>query len=529
MDRILETGKRLAASRFFIPVFLFVISILAYGILIPWLGFYSDDWLFIFISQRFGANGLTSYFSTARPFFQPIFLAITTLLGSTPWHYHLYVLLMHWLCSVSFWWLLSLVWPTEKQRLAFWAALFFLVYPGFQPQPIALTFGNIFLVQAIFLISLASSVAAIRYKKYFWWFTLLGVLGSCVNLFVIEYFYLLELLRPFFIYAAISQPGLAVRERIKQTIKLSGIYAVVLLASAYWRLFLYKYQANVHPYTFPAMFKADPMLAVRTLLGQVIQDLWQAIFAAWKLAFQLPGKILSNTNSLVIYIAAIALTGVLMMAVLQLLNRKGQSEKRFPPTMAWIIAIAGLPLAGIPFWLTGLQIQFDWINSRYTLSYLISLSLLYAAVVLALSPKRWVSNILMTVLIAVSVGGQVINANDYRIDWGQQKDLYWQFSWRMPAIAPGTTVFINEQQGIAGSGTYLMAAVNWIYSNRTDGQLDYRIAYSRESLATLEENSFYIFENNYTGNFNGNPNKVLAANYSGRCLTVLDQIGRAHV
>ena len=55
---------------------------------------------------------------------------------------------------------------------------------------------------------------------------------------------------------------------------------------------------------------------------------------------------------------------------------------------------------------------------------------------------RWpkLQLLILAVLIALSAGKQFQLANAYRRDWAMQKNLFWQMSWRMPSIAPGTTL-----------------------------------------------------------------------------------------
>jgi hypothetical protein len=48
--------------------------------------------------------------------------------------------------------------------------------------------------------------------------------------------------------------------------------------------------------------------------------------------------------------------------------------------------------------------------------------------------------LVLSCLVAFSVSYQVQIANRYRINWEIQRAYYWQLSWRVPGIAPGTAV-----------------------------------------------------------------------------------------
>ncbi len=110
---------------------LLALCILSYTLLIRYLGYYWDDWPFIWISQKLGTAGLVRYFHTNRPIWGLIFQVTTPLLGHEPWRWHLFALLWRWIASVLLWMLLRLVWPRHSQA-ALWPSLLFAVYPGSQ-------------------------------------------------------------------------------------------------------------------------------------------------------------------------------------------------------------------------------------------------------------------------------------------------------------------------------------------------------------------------------------------------------------
>jgi len=100
-----------------IPLSLLVICILAYGVLIPALGFYWDDFPYIWINHLFGPEGYPDFVSSDRPHSAWIFMGLTTLLGEKPLGYHLTSLLLYWLCAVLFWALLRLIWQRHEQEV----------------------------------------------------------------------------------------------------------------------------------------------------------------------------------------------------------------------------------------------------------------------------------------------------------------------------------------------------------------------------------------------------------------------------
>ncbi len=175
---------------------LLIATLLVYGFFIPFLGFYWDDLMLQWISQTMGTSGLASYFSTNRPVWGLFYQLSTSLLGDDPWQWQLFAIFWRWLASYGLYCLGKQLWREKTPALL--AALIFLTYPGFAQQYIATVYGHFFLVLSAFFFSLTFSLMAVTSKdrKRSWLLTIAALLLSAVNLFSLEYFFMLELLRP---------------------------------------------------------------------------------------------------------------------------------------------------------------------------------------------------------------------------------------------------------------------------------------------------------------------------------------------
>ncbi|RPI86863.1 MAG: hypothetical protein EHM41_06950, partial [Chloroflexi bacterium] len=121
--------RKLAATRFpsiSLPFALLGLCLFSYGLLIPTLGFYWDDFPFAWIAEKMGADGLERYFSTNRPYWGLLFQVTTPILGSEPLRWQLFAILWRWLAACALGSMLYLVWP-RTQKLAAWSSLFFVV------------------------------------------------------------------------------------------------------------------------------------------------------------------------------------------------------------------------------------------------------------------------------------------------------------------------------------------------------------------------------------------------------------------
>ena len=118
------------------PLVLLTLCLLAYGLLIPWLGFYWDDWSQVWTWHTQGAEGLVRLCSSDRPLQGYVLAALTRALGNSPLPWHILALVGRWLSAVALWLVLRVVWPKRAWEAAA-TAMLFAAYPGFTQQPIA--------------------------------------------------------------------------------------------------------------------------------------------------------------------------------------------------------------------------------------------------------------------------------------------------------------------------------------------------------------------------------------------------------
>ena len=207
MVRTLSDLKRIINLPIWIvPVALLLVCIISYGTLVSKLGFYWDDWTIAYYIHFLGPSSFREAFAFDRPLLAWIYMLTTSLLGESPTHWQAFAVVTRWLACVAFWWALKGLWPHKTVQITA-ATLLFAVYPGFQQQFIAITYGNAFLVYAIFLVSLGAMVWAFRKPRWFWPFYLLSIGLMGYTLFTVEYFVGLELLRPVFLWMAMRTTG----------------------------------------------------------------------------------------------------------------------------------------------------------------------------------------------------------------------------------------------------------------------------------------------------------------------------------
>ena len=95
IDKFLNSARKLHPS-----TTLLVVAVLAYGPLLPQLGFYWDDLPMSWIRYQLGFDAMTKYFSTNRPVWALLYQITTRILPQVPIYWQIFALLMRWLGAV---------------------------------------------------------------------------------------------------------------------------------------------------------------------------------------------------------------------------------------------------------------------------------------------------------------------------------------------------------------------------------------------------------------------------------------------
>ena len=469
------------------PWIILTACVLAYGIMIPWLGLYSDDWIYLTSFHKFGVEGLTRYFSTNRPVWGLIYQLTFPLLGTTPWHWHVFGLFWHLAASISLWWLLTLIWPIQKNP-AFWAGLLFAVYPGFVLQPISITFGHIFLVYTAFFLSMCFLILAYQRPKKYWLFTFLALSTSAINLLCMEYFLLLHLLQPVVLWLVFQQKTPQFRQRFILVIKTWWPYFVLFIGNLLWRTVFFKYQTNNYQYLFLDRLKNGAGPAFIHLIKTMLKDWWNTSVAAWFNAYKMPFNLHGYNIDFVYLLISLTASLFFFFSIYNFSQRSQRKpeDKRSSLQMLALGALA-LVIAGGPFWLTELNVSQLGFRSRFSLPFIFGAVLVLSGILQLIRKPRWVVTAFLAVTIGLSIGYQVQVQNDFRREWIVQKNLLWQLAWRMPVLEPGTTIFISEMPASHHiSHSIFSSMIDWNFKpDPSSRQMDYAVYYPGELVKNI--------------------------------------------
>jgi hypothetical protein len=486
---------------------LLVTAILAYGLLIPQLGFYWDDLPMSWIRYQLGADAMTRYFSTNRPVWALLYQITTHILPHQPIYWQVFALFWRWLGAVTLWAIAQKLFP-QREKFALTLSLLFLLYPGFNQQWVSYLYSHFFIVLFFFLLSF---LLMLRGK------TIPALIFSALNLWMLEYFFVLELIRPFLIWTSLEDSPVP-KERFARTLKLWAPYLAVFTLAVFSRIFIFNNQ--IYGFSIKEEIIKAPVETITLLSRNILSSLWAVTGAAWSQIFQFPNPSVDGPRITLIYAVV-----VFAVAVLILLGWRNQPQVGEASTSSarWIVAlgVVMLLLGGPPFWLVNVPVSLGFPANRATLSFLLGVSFVFAGLLEFIPTK--IKYTIAVAFIALAAGRHFLWANEFRRDWAYQKNLFWQMTWRAPGLEKNTIVLINEDLKYYADNS-LGAALNWVYApdNHTD-VVNYVLFYptNRDGLS-LTLNTLVDYDL-LAGEFHGNTSQALVFYYSPpRCLRLLD-------
>lgn len=500
------------------PIFLFsFVTLLGYGLLIPFTGFYWDDWPFAWIAKFLGPSEFIPAFMPFRPFLGPIFYATTSLIPPTPLYWQIFALIIRFLIGLSAWWTFKQIFPA-RPRFALIIALLITVFPGYSQHWVAYTHINQELIPFIFyILSFGFTFKALR-SEHPLPYTILAILLQLCGIFPTEYFFGLEGLRALFLFFLNGNGNFIVR--LRSTLKTWWPHFLIWLLNALWLVYYYKYG----PYTSYEVTAADN-IPMTSFLAEIMDTLWKICFYIWgQVVVLISSNIFAPTS--LITLALILITFTVFFFSRQIFDRN--TENRTFALSLIVIGVLGILLGRLPSLAAELPLKLQTSYDRFTVSMMIGGSLFIAGLIELIFQNSRIKNIAFITLISLGVGQQFFNANIFRRDWEQQRQIYWQLSWRIPALIPNTVLLTYQMPIDYETDLSFTAPVNWLYAKEiTPPNLPYALLYAEKrlggpTLPSLAPDTKISF-NYRTLNFNGSTSQVVVIYMPvNGCLRVLD-------
>ncbi|MDQ3005095.1 MAG: hypothetical protein M3R47_06880 [Chloroflexota bacterium] len=455
---------------FVATLLILVTTAITYGVSIPKLGYYHDDWFVLWSGQMRGAESIIPLFSSDRPFMGVIYSFVYRLLGDTITNWHLYALVWRFIGGLAFFWILRLIWPEHKYMTTVMAVLF-VVYPGFLSQPNANTKQNHLYGFATALLSIAFMLQAMKTntRGLKIAYSLISLLLTANYLFIYEYMIGFEGTRLLLLGYVLFQNGFRqLRTLVREISKRIWPYLLVTAGFLYWRVFIFEGARNATD----AFGLADSYLSnfrymsIRLILETVKDFLDTSIFAWFVEPYQLFS---AAPYANLIYALLIAGTVAALVLLYTTLFKKWwgaeYSEAEMPRLMKnflWIGAIV-IVFAILPVIFSDRQVDLYDTYKSYGLHPIAGVILFVAGILLMLQPNF--RRLLLIALIGISVSTQVLNADTWEEYWDYQREMWWQLTWRAPDIQDNTLVMAYVTGGYNPQQDYeVWGPVNLIYN-----------------------------------------------------------------
>jgi len=419
---------------------------MAFGLLIPWLGYYWDDWETILVGRQFPLSEFWNYFSGDRPFAAWTYMIFTPLAGSNPFVWHGVSLVLRWLTALGFWWVFGMVWPAQRKQVA-WAALLFAVYPLFRQQPIAVSYHQHWVGFALYFASVGCMIKAAQSTRLRWVWLPLSLMGELLHLATLEYFVGIELLRPVLLWLALRQSVPNKAQRLKKTVLFWLPNLLILAGFSGWRVW-YAQQGLKEVNTPVLLFNLfkSPIASVIALLRHAMQDVLYVLAGAWfdtldpAAAASFPAPFFLMTAFVMLLVGV----GLYFYLLCVDFNQANETPRAWTLEALLVSALAVL-LGGVQIWITDRQAftPTGLFSDRFMLPAMFGAALLWVVLIDWLAKNTRAKVLLVAMLISISTGLHMRTANDYRWSWTYQKRVYWQLAWRAPWIEQNT-IFLED-------------------------------------------------------------------------------------
>ncbi len=511
------------------PILLFVLALGTYGVFILSLGFYWDDWPPILLSHIKDKVIVWQYWAYDRPFQSWTYYLLFPICRDSTVAWQLSAIIFRW-TSGLFLYLTFLRLFSNQRTVLQWAAILFVVFPGFSNQYSSVSFGSHFIAYTVYGLSLFTMVLAFQKRKYFWLFFPLSVLCQGIQLFTMEYFVGLEVLRPVVLWLALNDSREKTLKKIGNVLRYWLPYLAVLGAYVYWRLKLFPQAmggslGDNYPYLIMDIFKT-PVDTLSSFIQIVYRDLKFVLITIWTDRL-LPDDLYLKSITLWL---SLAVGFVLIWLIQKLLFNKQQDSayviSRDHTRVNLVVSLVIFLFGSFPVWSTLREITAGKWSDRFVLPVMFGVTLFIVTILFKVIKDFKIRIVVLILLTGFSISYQIRLGNDFRKDFIKQQQFYTQLKWRIPDLEPGTAVYSPGIPTVKEADYSYTMGINLLYTgSKISTDFQYWFTGPRYvSPATLLSDPAYTIKNglrNYE--FEGTPSKVVAVHYPATgCLWVID-------
>ncbi len=508
------------------PLLVLLVCLLAYGLFAPFLGFYWDDFPYMWFKHTNGPLGAIQAIALDRPVLGLFYGIPLAILGESPLPWQIFAIVCRWLFSLSVYYFLDSLFPDQKQANKL-IILLFSVFPGFTQQYISVIYSHAFLIFGLYFYSLQFFIRSIKTQRLFplgW----LSILIALICMAATEYLVGLEVLRPVIIYLIIhrAQPDASLIKKIKSSLSLWLPFLLAGAGFVFYRIFLAS--SVLYKVSQAETLTNSPVAALLNLLWVTLQNIYTALIAAWLQILTPFQSIDIHSLATLVFLAVFLLTFSLsLVGIFRFLKN---SPARFDREYLVSLLLGGslvLVFAGIPFWAANFKLDTHFPGDRFFLPFMLASTAIIFLFISLLWKKRFLFSVAFSLIFSLSLSFHVFQANIYRNEWDRFEDFITQVSWRIPSLKENTLLVTDQLTLQYYSDNSLTAAFNWLYAkSNQDKTLPYLINFTDarlgRSLPSLSPGT-KVIHNFRTHQFNGTTDQmILFYHLPPGCLHVAD-------
>ena len=468
----MNTLNRAGIQWWLVPASLLVITGLIFLIRVGELTYYKDDWYYVYDATIGGASIFREMFSIDRPARGIFFQIYYPIFGPVALPFHISAFAWRIVAGLSGWWLFRLLWPKAPKR-SFLMAILFLLYPGYLWWISAIEYQPMISSLAFQVLSIALTIKTLQTDKqsYKILFTIAAILTGWAYIWLVDYAIGMEVFRFLCIWSLIrgNQNQDSFKRSVLNSLRAWAVYIVIPLGFLIWRVLFFSGDRKATDIGLQlGVFLASPISTALNWLIQSIQSAWNVGIAAWVVPFSssifslrlrdaVTALLLSTLVCFVVWITA-------KIAFPYENEKTGESiqpgEGTFP-RQALIIGLLGIVFGVFPVVAANRSVTFDL--SHYALPASLAGVVFISGLIYSINEPSLRSGIFFGMVALAVMTHYSLLVNTILEEKMIQK-FWWQVSWRIPSIQPGTLLVIHyPSSSIGDDGFGVMEAPNLIY------------------------------------------------------------------
>ena len=473
-------------------LFLLLISAVVYLPHIGNLTYFKDDWYYVYDGMIAGAKVFHEMFRIDRPARGFFFELYFSLFGANPLPWHLGAFLWRGLSALGALWIFDILWK-ENRKFNFIAALLFAIYPGYFWWISAIEYQPMIASLALQVFSIAFTLKAIqsqhRIEKAA--YIIGSVLTGWVYIALVDYAIGMEAFRFIAVYLLVAREmQTSFWNRLLATVKAWAWTLLIPLGFAVWRMFFFTNERKATDIGGQlSVFLGNPVATTIDWLFQIYNSLLNLSVLAWIDQFPAFVQVMRlRDTALGIFLAAVV---VLLVLFAERRIKLSAGSKDVDGSQAQVTQEAlmlgglGMILGVLPVVMANRYVNISGF-SHYGLPASLAAAVFMAGVIEVVLIPSVRKGMLVAVVAFAVMSHFGIATNAVTEETALQK-FWWQVSWRVPALRPGTTLVIHYPMYAMGDGGFaLMEAANVIYFPQPTGEIP--VHYPLSGLTLNSEN-----------------------------------------